>query len=360
MRNHDQQTGYVFPSFTGNGEDGLHLLVSLDGYAWQAVDNYKSVYLQTDGLMRDPSICIGGDGKFHLTHTTEWFDHRIAVTHSDDLVNWTPTKFLYVWGDYQGIGDEVSDGSSWAGTNLSRPVQRNLLVKNCWSPTFFYDDRTREYVIFWATSIDHPDVFPETWNPKIWEHMNHRIYYVVTKDFKSYTPRKLFYAPKHQMVIDAFVAKVDEDNYVMGIKDETRQQLHVVKSQKQLTSWADLPADFWEDIAQTEPFAGPNVPGVMTKVEGNAIFKGREGWVIYCDYWRAKSNGAFMTHDFRNFTNITDRIRLPGWIRNGKIFAVPLRVVDRLSAYRTVGPGIVVDPIPQPTWNETKLKYEKQ
>jgi len=346
----NQKPGYVFPSFTGNGEDGLYLLVSYDGYKWQVVDDYKSVCLQTEGLMRDPSICIGGDGKYHMTHTTEWFDHRIALTHSDDPVNWTPTEFLYVWDDYRVVGTEESDGYSWAGTNLSEPVKRDSLVKNSWSPTIFYDNRTKEYVICWATTIEHPDVFPESWNPEIWENMNHRIYYIVTRDFKSYSPRKLFYAPKYHQEIDAFVAKVDDENYVMGIKEEGLQQLHVVKSRKKLDTWVNMPTDFWEDISETEPFAGPNAPGVMKKAEGNAIFKVGEDWLVYCDYWKNKSNGAFLTRDFETFTNITDQIQLPGWIRNGKIFAVPVSEVDRLLQYKTEGPGIKVEPIPQATW----------
>ena len=348
----EQKTGYVFPSFTGNGGDGLHLLASYNGYDWQEVDNYKSVYQQQDGLMRDPSICRGSDGMYHMTHTTEWFDHRIALTHSEDLVNWTQTEFLYVWGDYAGIGTEESDGSSWAGNDLSNPVKRDSLVKNCWGPTIFYDDRTGEYVIYWATTIEHPDVFPDTWNPEIWENMNHRMCYIVTKDFKSYSPRKLFYAPEDHMVIDALVAKTGDDTYVMGIKEETKQQLHVVKSQKKLDSWVNMPSDFWEDLSDTEPFAGPNLPGVMVRSEGVAILKTGEEWLVYCDYWHIKGNGAFRTRDFETFTNISDEAQLPGWIRNGKIFEVPKSEVDRLLNYKTDGPGIVVEPILQATWSK--------
>jgi beta-xylosidase len=164
----------VFPTFTGNGEDGLHLLVINDAYHWTAVDDFKSVYLQEEGLMRDPSICIGKDGEYHMTHTTEWFDHRIAVTHSDDLMNWTPTEYLYVWHDYKGVGTEESDGSSWEGDNLSKPAQRDSLVKNCWSPTIFYDDRAEEYIIYWSTSINDSRVFPESWSPDVWEDMNQK------------------------------------------------------------------------------------------------------------------------------------------------------------------------------------------
>ena len=181
----------------------MHLLTSYDGYDWTVVDEYKSVYLQEDGLVRDPSIVIGHDGKYHMIHTSEWFDHRISLSHSDDLINWSPTEFLYVWGDYQGLGTEESDGTKWPSNNLSAPVKRDSLVKNCWAPEMYYDDRTKEYVIFWATTIEHPSIFPETWNPAIWENMNHRMYYTVTKDFKTYSPRRFFYAPKDHMVIDA-------------------------------------------------------------------------------------------------------------------------------------------------------------
>jgi len=349
-KNQEEKTAYIFPTFTGNGEDGLHLLGSYDGYNWEDVDSFKTVYLQEEGLMRDPSICIGGDGKYHMTHTTEWFDHRIAITHSEDLINWTPTEFLYVWHDYKGIGSEESDGSEWDGDNLNKPARRDSLVKNCWSPTIFYDDQTEEYIIFWSTSIDHPDVFPESWNPEAWERMNQKIYYIVTKDFSTYSPRKLFYAPKNNQVIDAFVAKVDNENYVMGIKEETLQQLHVVKSRKKLDTWLNMPAGFWEDISETKPFAGRYVPGNMKRAEGNAIFKVEDYWLIYCDYWWDKLNGAFITRDFETFTDITNQVNLPRWVRNGKIFEVPEIVVRRLLNYKTEGPGITVEPIPQAKW----------
>ena len=346
----NQKTAYVFPTFTGNGEDGLHLLVSYDGYAWAEVDDFKSVYLQENHLMRDPSIVRGGDGKYHMAHTTEWFDHKIAITHSEDLINWSPTEFLYVWHDYQGVGTEESDGSNWSMEGLRTPHERDSLVKNCWSPTLFYDDRTEEYVIYWSTSIQHPDVFPESWNPNAWEEMNHRIYYIVTKDFKTYTPRKLFYAPKYNMVIDGFVAKVSEEKYVMGIKEEFLQQIHIVRSQKKLDTWANLTLDFWEDIADVDPFVGRFVPGSMKRAEGTAIIKVEDDWLIYCDYWWDKANGVFKTRDFETFTDITDQVSLPPWVRNGKILEVPIKDADRLMEYKTEGPGIVVEPIHQATW----------
>ena len=56
---------YVFCYFTGNGEDGLHLALSDDGYHFTALHDGKSYLAPTVGeskLMRDPCILLGPDG----------------------------------------------------------------------------------------------------------------------------------------------------------------------------------------------------------------------------------------------------------------------------------------------------------
>ncbi|MCX6880330.1 MAG: hypothetical protein NTW21_41965 [Verrucomicrobia bacterium] len=180
------QDGYVYSSFTGDGEDGLHLLTSLDGKTWRTVKNYASIFQQTEGLMRDPSICRGGDGKYHLVWTTGWWNDTIGISHSSNLIDWTPARFLYIWADYRGPGDEECAGERWP-KELSQPAPRNPKVRNCWAPEIFYDGQTKEYVIFWATTIDDAKVFPKTWDAGRWERMNQRIYSITTKDFNPMT-----------------------------------------------------------------------------------------------------------------------------------------------------------------------------
>ncbi|MCF7730663.1 MAG: hypothetical protein K9N23_03205 [Akkermansiaceae bacterium] len=178
--------GYVYSSFTGDGEDGLHLLTSPDGKTWKTVKNYASIYKQSEGLMRDPSICRGGDGKYHLVWTTGWWNDTIGIAHSDNLIDWSPMQSLHIWADYAGPGSEESDGRKWP-KDLSQPAPRNPRVRNCWAPEIFYDDQTGEYVIFWATTIDDAGVFSKTWDAKRWERMNQRVYYITTRDFKTLT-----------------------------------------------------------------------------------------------------------------------------------------------------------------------------
>lgn len=71
---------YLFCYFKNNGEDGLHLAFSNDGYKWKALFNDSSVLkpaVSKDKLMRDPCIIRGKDGKFHMVWTVSWNDKGI-------------------------------------------------------------------------------------------------------------------------------------------------------------------------------------------------------------------------------------------------------------------------------------------
>ena len=90
---------YVFSYFNNNGEDGLHLAYSNDGYHWQALNNDSSVLKPTvasDKLMRDPCIIKGADGLFHMVWTVSWNDRGIGYASSKDLINWCDKQFIQV------------------------------------------------------------------------------------------------------------------------------------------------------------------------------------------------------------------------------------------------------------------------
>jgi len=76
-----KKSPYLFAYFKGNGEDGLHLAYSLDGYKWAALKNDQSFLKPTvskDKLMRDPCIIKGKDGLFHMVWTVSWNDKGIG------------------------------------------------------------------------------------------------------------------------------------------------------------------------------------------------------------------------------------------------------------------------------------------
>ena len=186
---------YLFSYFTGNGEDGLHLVYSYDGLKWQKLKNGQSFLTPQVGskLMRDPSICTGPDGTFHLVWSSGWWDKGFGIAHSKDLIHWSEQTWLEV-------------------------MKHEPDAMNCWAPEIYYDDATREYLIFWSTTI--PGRFPETdTQTDDGRTRNHRIYCVTTSDFETYTEPRLFYDGGFN-AIDAMIVK-DSNTYVMFVKDET-------------------------------------------------------------------------------------------------------------------------------------------
>ena len=115
----NQQEAYVylFSFFKGNGEDGLHLAASRDGFSWEALNNHQSFLkpqVGKDKLMRDPCIIKGGDGKFHMVWTVSWKEKGIGYANSTALIHWSEQKYLPV-------------------------MKHETEARNCWAPELFYD-----------------------------------------------------------------------------------------------------------------------------------------------------------------------------------------------------------------------------
>lgn len=287
---------YLFSYFRGNGETGLHFAYSEDGLKWTALNNNQSFLKPQIGgkLMRDPSIAQGPDGTFHMVWTTGWWDNGIGVAHSKDLVNWSEQTFL--------------------------PVMKNEpTAKNCWAPEIFYDAETETFLICWATTI--PGRFPETERPG--DDNNHRMYYVATKDFKTYTDTALFYEPGFN-VIDTFIIKDEANNrYAMILKNETK----VPVAQKNLR------------VAFAEKAAGPYGPASEPITgnywaEGPSALKVGDQYIVYFDKYTQGRYGAAASKDLKEWQDISDQVQFPRGTRHGTSFAVSRDVFEKLKAVK--------------------------
>jgi len=172
---------YLFSFFQGNGENGLHLAASRDGMNWQVLNNNQTFLnpkVGKDKLMRDPCIIKGNDNKFHMVWTVSWNERGIGYANSTDLINWSEQKYIPV-------------------------MHHEADARNCWAPELFYDSKSKQYLICWATTI--PGRFPDT-DSLGDDGYNHRMYYTTTKDFIDFSETKLFY-DKGFNVIDATLIK---------------------------------------------------------------------------------------------------------------------------------------------------------
>ncbi len=280
-------TVYLFSYFTGNGEDGLHFARSTDGLTWTSVDGNRSFLTPAVGskLMRDPSIARGPDGMFHMVWTTGWWDRGIGLAHSKDLRAWSEQEFVPV-------------------------MAHEPEAQNCWAPEIFFDDERGRFLIYWATTI--PGRFPDTdqKDPKLsrGDRMNHRMYYVETADFKTFSPAKLLYDGGFS-AIDAFLVRASRERYVMVVKDETlrptpKKHLRVAEARR-----------------PEGPFGPASAPISIDWVEGPSVLKVDDWWIVYYDMYRERRYGAIRSRDLKTWEPVA--VTFPAGARHGTALAVP-------------------------------------
>jgi beta-xylosidase len=288
------QTGntvYMFSYFKNNGQDGLHLAYSMNGYTWAALNNDSSFLkpaVAKDKLMRDPCIIRGADKKFHMVWTVSWNDGGIGYASSTDLIHWGEQQFVPVMKD--------------------EPTARN-----CWAPEIFYDEMKKEYMIYWATTIPGRFLQGDTAGD---DKYNHRLYYTITRDFKTFSKTKLLYDQGFN-VIDATIQK-NGKRYLMFLKDETRKpaQKNIrIATSKKLTGGygkASLPitGNYW--------------------AEGPTVIKIGENWIVYFDKYTQHTYGAVISKDLLHWTDISDKLSFPKGMRHGTVFTVSKDELARL------------------------------
>ena len=289
---------YFFSYFKDGGKDGLHLAYSYDGLHWTALKNDESFLgpqVGKDKLFRDPCIVYGPDSVFHMVWTVSWNEKGIGYADSRDLVHWSTQKYLPV-------------------------MEHEPDSKNCWAPEIFYDDIKHHYMIFWATTI--PGRFTETDDQDnggiCGKGYNHRIYYVTTKDFCTFSDAKLLFDPGFN-VIDATIEKVGKE-YHLIFKDETNEPFIPQKNIK---------------TARSENVEGPytDISKSITGnywAEGPAVISAEDKWYLYFDKYRQGKYGLLISKDFQNWTDISDSIEVPGGMRHGTVFKAGEKLLGKI------------------------------
>lgn len=289
------QDVYMFSYFTGNGEDGVHLAYSLDGLDWNALNNNKTFLepkIGKDCLMRDPFILNGPDGMFHMVWTTGWNDPYIGYASSKDLIHWSKQKLIPV-------------------------MEHEPEVQNSWAPEIFYDDQSKTFYIFWASSIPNRhspvDQLSDAKTPK-----NHRMYYVTTTDFKTFSETNIFFNPNFS-VIDASVIK-DGKQFIMFLKNENpnpaEKNIRISISNK---SVLDFPVEV------SSPITG------NYWAEGPAPLKIDDYFYVYFDKYKLRQYGAVRSKDLKNWEDISDQVSFPKGIRHGAVFKVTEQLLNNIQ-----------------------------
>ena len=280
---------YMFTSFHEPADEGLRFLYSEDGIHWDSIAGTWLAPTLGDSIMRDPSIVVGPDSTFHLVWTIAWKgDTGFGYSSSRDLVNWSEQRRIPAM-------DSVAS------------------TQNLWAPELFYDVKG-QYMVVYASCV--PDAGFDVGIEE--EKNNHRLYYVTTKDFTTFSDPKLFYEPGFSC-IDATLVKRGPEDYVMVVKDNTRPNRNIKVA-------------FAKDAEG--PYTAASEPFTESFTEGPSVAKVGDEYYIYYDTYRKFIYSAHKTSDFKTFTDVTDSISVPSGHKHGTIFRAPRSVVEKLIEAR--------------------------
>lgn len=292
-------TAYLFTYFTRNGQDGLHLAWSEDGYKWEALGAGRSFLAPQVGseekLMRDPCVLRGPDGTYHLVWTSGWWERGIGYASTKDFITWSEQREIPV-------------------------MAQEPTARNSWAPEIAWDETEQEFVIFWATTI--PGRFPATAGASE-DDLNHRMYCTTTKDFVTFTPTELFYDPGFNC-IDATFLQADGKRWLV-IKDETK--FPTPAKNLRLGAAAGVRGPFGP---LSEPFTPPGL-----WVEGPTAVKIGADYLVYFDAYLTKRYRVMRSRDLATWEDVTDRAVFPfegtpDRMRHGTVIEVPRALIKML------------------------------
>jgi hypothetical protein len=283
----DPFTGYLMAHFTGESATGeqIYLAYSTNGLDWTDLNNGGPVLLSTIGTrgVRDPALVRSPAGDrywiiatdLRIASGTSWSDAAnrgstsLVVWESTDLVNWSSPRLINVAGGIPGAG-------------------------NAWAPEAIFNPATGDYVVYWATNSARNGV------------TKHRIWYVRTSDFRSFTAPQLFIERGgSQGIIDTQIIEVP--NSIGGYRyyrASADGQITIEASNAVLGAWTTL--GNLSHMGISNGATGGNV------VEGPmwAQFNGRNEWNLWLDqfatgrgYMPITSSNLGSTQNFRTRTD---------------------------------------------------------
>jgi hypothetical protein len=244
---------YLMAHFAGDHDRGeqIYFAISTDGLHWKDLNHSQPVITSDIGEkgVRDPFIFRSSEGDtFYMIGT----DLRIANGKGWEIAQTAGSKSILVW--------ESNDLINWSEPRMIDVAPQN--AGDAWAPEAFYDEKTGEYIVYWASRIC--DQY-ENFGP-------HSIYYAKTRDFRTFTKPNLFIERSNETnIIDTTIIK-DAFCYYRYSGDG---QITIEKSEHLLGKWSKIGT-----IEASTGLTGHDV-------EGPVIYKfnDKEEWCLMVDQY---------------------------------------------------------------------------
>lgn len=302
----DDYEAYVFAYFTGEGSstgEQIYFSTSEDGLHWTAMNEGDPVLTSTMGEkgLRDPFIIRSPEGdRFYLIAT----DLKINGGNGWGAAQTAGSQSIMIW--------ESTDMVNWSDQRMVKVAKDNA---GCtWAPEAFYDEKTGEYIVFWAskTSDDNYGV--------------QKVYYAKTRDFYTFTEPEVW-IELHKTtngnplsIIDTSVISTVEDGktvYYRFSKDEASEDHDTDGGQGKYTI-----------MERSESLLGEWTEVTALKdqrwVEGGTCFKfnGEDKWCLLLDNFGGIGYYPLTTTDLGSgqFTKLeSSEYSFPSTMRHGTV-----------------------------------------
>ena len=209
--------GYLFGHFIGEGgadQEQIYFALSEDGLNFTDMNNAQPVLTSTVGELgvRDPYIYRSPEGdRFFLIATDLSIYHRGGWKKNEQGYydpSTTGSHYLVLW--------ESTDLVNWGTPKHIKVAPENAGM--AWAPEMIYNDKTGEYIIFFASSIMNPETK--------YKAKPNAIYYVATRDFVNFSDTRLLIdnqmdnqeGDQGREIIDTTIIKIG-DMYYSASKD---------------------------------------------------------------------------------------------------------------------------------------------
>jgi beta-xylosidase len=292
---------YLFAYFNGTDRvdaEQIYFASSKDGLHWDELNGNNPVLTSAvgDKGVRDPFILRSPEGdKFYMVAT----DLRIANGDGWSAAQTSGSKSIVVWESYDLV--------NWSKERLVKVARDDA---GCtWAPEVMYDDKTGEYLVYWASRIAQDN------------YAKQRIYISKTRDFYTFTEPET-YIERTSDVIDATMIKQD-GVYYRFTKDEVNKNIIIDKCDQLLHK-------------AFEAVSSPSV-GSQAGVEGPTIFKfnGQNKWCLLLDQYSGGGYYPLVTDDIKSmvFTRLnTSEYSLPSGPRHGTVIQITQKEYDAVMA----------------------------
>ena len=300
-------TAYLFSYFTDQNS-GLRLAYSYDGLTWTAIEKpdgstFLTPIIGNDRLMRDPAICQGPDGTFHMVWTSSWWDRIIGYASSTDLIHWSEQQAIPV-------------------------MMHESDARNSWAPELYYDEPSDLFYIFWATTI--PGRHSEVAESENERGLNHRIYAVTTRDFREFSPTFLFFDQSFSAIDAAIVRSPIDGSLIMTVKNENpnppEKNIRISRRMDGNRFTSTLGEGTWNPVSA--PIHG------KFWAEGPAPLFVHDTLYVYYDCYMNHHYGVSRSLDNGHTWQSVDSLAtFPRGIRHGTAFPVSKAVLNNLLEY---------------------------